>query len=158
MPPSPQTSGSWGRTRPWPWPGNYRPVPKNLGSHWCSMLCCMGTSEVYGSQMILSSNDIVETSLLKPVKEECGTSPIQEEEAILLGTETKLLQVPEISSVDPAKWIIAPRASSPSHTPWCNCHPSQRARESGRGIDADPNHPGRWVHLYLQGNDRVPEW
>ena len=27
-----------------------------------------------------------------------------------------------------------------------------------RGIDADPNHPGRWIHLYLQEHDRVQEW
>ena len=29
---------------------------------------------------------------------------------------------------------------------------------SWRGIYANPNIPSRWVHFYLQENDRVPEW
>ena len=109
--------------------------------------------------MALNKDDIVEASLLKSTEEEHGISPIPEEKAILLAEEIKLPQVPEISEgVEPARWITTPRASSPSPASQSNHCPSQRARESWRGIDADPNHPKKWVCFYLQEHDRVPEW
>ena len=46
----------------------------------------------------------------------------------------------------------------PSPFPISNCHPSPKANEFWRGIDADLNNPSRWVCFYLQENDRVPEW
>ena len=105
--------------------------------------------------MTLSRDNIVKASLLKPTKEECGTSPTPEEEAILFGIETEPPQTPGVKS---AKWITAPRSPSWSPAPWPNCYPSPRPRESVKRIDADPNQPGWWVCLYLQRHDRVPEW
>ena len=75
--------------------------------------------------MTLSGNDIVEASLLRPTKEEYGTFPTPEEEAILLGEEIKMPQVTEISEgVKPAEQMTTLRVSSPSPTPWSNCCPS----------------------------------
>ena len=46
----------------------------------------------------------------------------------------------------------------PPPLPNLTATPPQRQRGLGRGIDADPNSPSRWVCFYLQENDRVPEW
>ena len=105
--------------------------------------------------MTLSRDDIVKAFLLKPTEEKCGTSPTLEEEAIFLDKEMELLQTP---GVEPAKQITAPRSPSPFPTPWSNHHSSLRARESVKGIDADPNQPSQWAHLCLQEHDRVLEW
>ena len=83
-------------------------------------------------------DDIVKASLLKSTKEECGTSPTLEEEAILLGKETELQQTP---GVEPAEQITASRSPSPPHAPWSKCCPSPRAKESVKRIDTDPNQP-----------------
>ena len=109
--------------------------------------------------MSLSRENIVRAPFLRPTEEECGTSPTPEEEAILLGKEIKLPQVPEISEgVEPAKQMTTLRTSSPSPTPWSNCHPYQKAEESWNGICANTNCPGRLIYFYLQENDRVLEW
>ena len=71
--------------------------------------------------MTLSGDDIVKASLLKPTEEECGTTPTLEEEAILLGEEVELQEVPgslpkwlEIPQfVEPAIWANAPSTSPP---------------------------------------------
>ena len=88
--------------------------------------------------LTLSRDDIVEASLLKHTKEECGPSATPEEEDIPLTEETETLQTP---GVEPTKQITAPRSPSPSPAPWSNFHPSLRARESVKRIDADPNQP-----------------
>ena len=103
--------------------------------------------------MTLSSDDIVEASLLKPMGDENKTCPTPEEEA----EETKLLLVPG-SSPEPAEWSTALNASSPSPTPQSNFHSSPKAKESWKGIDADLSNPSRWVCFYLLENNRVLEW
>ena len=50
--------------------------------------------------MTPSRDDIVEASLLKPMGEECRMSPTPEEEATLLGEESKLPQVPGFPQID----------------------------------------------------------
>ena len=54
------------------------------------------------SLMTLSSDDIAEASLLKPMGEEHGTPTTPEEEAVLPGKEIKLPPVPG-SSPEPAE-------------------------------------------------------
>ena len=44
--------------------------------------------------MTLRGDDIIEASILKPTKEEHGISPTPEEEAVVLGEEVKLPEVP----------------------------------------------------------------
>ena len=107
--------------------------------------------------MTFSSDDIVGVFLLKSMGNEHRTPPTPEEEAALLGKEIKLPPVPG-SSPEPAEQSTALSASSPSPIPQSNCYSSPKAKESWRGIDANPNHPSRWVCFYLQENDRVPEW
>ena len=62
--------------------------------------------------MTLSSDDIVELSLLKPMGNKHRTPPTLEEEATLLGEEIKLPPVPG-SSLEPAKGGTALCVSSP---------------------------------------------
>ena len=45
--------------------------------------------------MTLSGDNIIETSLLKPTKQEHGTSPTLKEEAVLLGKEPKPPETPK---------------------------------------------------------------
>ena len=124
----------------------------------------MGTSKVHAPPMPLSRDNIFEASFLKPI-EENGPLPTPEDETALLGKETKSSQVPgsppellEIFRfVEPAEWSTAPSASSPSPMPQPNCLPSGKVKKSQQGMKADPNSPGRWVCLYLQEHDRVPE-
>ena len=123
-------------------------------------------SEMYGPLMTLSGDDIIETSLLKPTEEECGTSLTSEEEAILLGEGIKLPQIPsslpewpEIPEfVEPAEQITAPSSSSLSPAPQPSHLPSGKAKKSQQGMEANPCNPGRWVHFYLEEHDRVQEW
>ena len=116
--------------------------------------------------MTLSGDDIAKASLLKSTEEECWTSPTSEEETILLGKGIKLpqvlgslsewMEIPEF--IEPAKQIIMPSASSPSPMPQPSCLPPGKAKKSQQGMEANPNNPGRWVHIYLQEHDRVLEW
>ena len=85
--------------------------------------------------------------------DEHGTPPTPDEEAVLLGEEIKLPPVPG-SSPKPVEQCITPTASSPSPIPQSNCCPSLKAKESWKGIDADPNNSSRWVCLYIQENDK----
>ena len=66
--------------------------------------------------MTLSRDYIVKASLLKHTGEECGASPILEEEAFLLGEKpkaTSILEHPEISEPpDPSEQIDAQPAKS----------------------------------------------
>ena len=100
--------------------------------------------------MTLSSDNIVEASLLNPMGDECRTAPTLEEEAAHVGEEIKLPPVPG-SSPKPAKQSTTPTISSPL-VPQSNCHPSSKANESWKGIDADLNNLSRWVCFYLQEN------
>ena len=150
-PPAPRISGSWGKRRPWPLPGCCRPAPNNLAPHRCSMWCHVRTWEVYGSPDDLQWGWHSGSPPPEAYQRGMWDLPTLEDEAILLGKQIELPQVPGISGVEPAEQITAPRASFPFH-------PSLRARESWQGIDADPNYPGRLVCFYLKEHDRVPEW
>ena len=103
--------------------------------------------------MILSKDDIVKASLLKPTEEECETYPPPEEEAILLGKEVKLPEVPsslpecmEIPKLaEPAEQTNAPStALPPSPVLQPSCHPSKKERKPWGEIGADPNCMGEW--------------
>ena len=116
--------------------------------------------------MTLSGDDIIEASLLKPTKEECGTSPTPEEEAILLGKYVgppdvpgSLPECPEFSKLaEPTEQTDALSTSPPpSPVPQLSFHPSSKAKKPQREIGADLSHAGKWVCSYLQMNERVPK-
>ena len=94
--------------------------------------------------MTLSGDDIMVASLLKPTEEEHGTSPMQEEKAILLGEEVILPKVPgslleclEISKlVEPVKQTNAASTSlAPSPTTQPGCHTSRKVKTPWREIE-----------------------
>ena len=67
--------------------------------------------------MALIVDNIIEASLLKPTKEECGASPTPQEEAILLGGEPKSPETPKATCLfecpeppEPSEWIDAQHA------------------------------------------------
>ena len=153
MPPISRTSGLWDR-RPWTWPGHYRPVTRNWEPPPECVMLHRSSRDTWLPLWPLVWMTYSRPPL-KPTKEEHGTSPNPEEEAILLRKQTEPLQTP---GVEPAKWITTPRSPTPSPIPWPNCLPSSRGRGSVRKIDTDPNHPGQCVCLYLLEHDRVPEW
>ena len=111
--------------------------------------------------LALSSDEIVEASLLWPIGEEHGTSPTPEEEAALL-SEIKPPKVPEWlevhEQVHPAEWTATPAASPPSPPPQPSHLPSQKAKKSHQEIKVDKISAGQLVCDYLEGNDRVPKW
>ena len=121
---------------------------------------------MYGPLMTPSRDNIVKASLLKPTREEHGTSSTLEEETVLLGKEIKLPQVPgsfpewpEIPEfIEPAMQITTPSASSPSPMPQPSHLHSGKAKKSWQGMEGNPNNHGRWVCFYLQEHDRVWEW
>ena len=92
--------------------------------------------------MSLSGDDTVEASLLEPTGKECRTSPMLEEEAILLGEELEPPEAQEAASyhpehleipepAEPTEWInplSTPASSSPTPKPCC-C-PSQKTKKS----------------------------
>ena len=93
--------------------------------------------------------------------------PTLEEEATLLGREVEPPKVPDSLQeylkipriVEPAEQITTPSASPPlSLAPQTCHHPSQKAKKSWRGIDANTNNEGEWVCSYVQKDNRLPEW
>ena len=111
--------------------------------------------------MTLKGDDVVGATLLKPSREEYGTSPTPEEEATLLG-KVELPQVPKTLEahelVHPAEQIAASAAS-----PWCppsqpSHLPSQKTKKSQQEIKVGITSAGQWVHAYLEENNRVPKW
>ena len=124
--------------------------------------------------MTLSGDNIIEASLLRPRKEEHGTSPTLEEEAILLGDNPETTSLPEHPEIyeqpEPSEQIDTKPTRSTEQTDTLStpptlspvtqlsCHPSQKAKKPQREIGADPNQAGEWVGSYLQKNERVPEW
>ena len=132
---------SWGKRRPWPWPGHYRPVPKNLGPQ---QVFYVMLHESFRNVWLPDDPQWGWYSwglLLKPTGQEHGTSPTLEEEATILGREIKPPQVlgslpeqPEICRfVEPAKQSTTPGVSSPS--PMSNLVTSilRRPRNPGKG-------------------------
>ena len=88
------------------------------------ILCCV-TQELQRCMahlMTLCGENIAMASLLKPTKEEHGTSPTLEEEATFLGKETEPPQAPGVES---AEQITVLRSPSPPSAPWPDCCPSQ---------------------------------
>ena len=80
--------------------------------------------------MTLSSDDIVETSLLKSMEDKHGTPLALEEEAALLEEEINSPLSPG-SSQESAKWSTAPSISFPSLVPPADCHLLWRPRSLG---------------------------
>ena len=125
--------------------------------------------------MYLSGNEIVEASLLEPTGEEHGTSPTLEEEAGLLGKESKLPETSNTTSLPehleipeprmPTEWIntrpmepsehtdFPSTSPSPSPMPKRSSDPSQKIKKYKGGIGADPNHTSEWVHSSMQKNE-----
>ena len=131
-----------------------------VGSHnRHSLQVSMRTSNVHGPLMTISSDDILEASLLKSMGEEHKTPPTPEKEATFWGEEVKLPKVPEISEdEEPVEQSTALSASSHSPMPQPHHLPPGKAKTSQQGMKSDPYSPGRWVSLYSQEHDRVPEW
>ena len=91
----------------------------------------------------LSSDDIVEVSLLKPMGEEHGTCLTLQEEATLLGEEIKPPPVP-ITSLEPTEQSTALSASSSSPATQSACYPSSRQRSIGRELMLTQIIPEDW--------------
>ena len=115
--------------------------------------------------LVLNGNKIVEVSLLKSIEGECGTSPMPEEEATLLGNtipDTETPQVPEqleiCEQVQPAEQTVAPTASLPPPPSPPSPLPSLKAKKSQeRATRVDAIGATQWVQSYLE-NYRVPKW
>ena len=113
--------------------------------------------------MTLNGDNIVEASLLRPTREELGSSPSPEEEVVLLGKEDGPLAVPDPTPthveiprfVEPAEQTTAPvpcPVSQPcSHPPW-------KGRKLWEGIDVGPSISNQWVQAYSKRDDKLPEW
>ena len=85
------------------------------------------------------------------------TPPTLEEEAALLGKETKPLLVPG-SSPKPAKWSITLSASSPSPTPQSNCPPPWGKRSLRRELMLIWIIPVDGFAFTSRPVPEVPEW
>ena len=111
--------------------------------------------------MTINGDDVMEASLLRPVKEESGPSPTPEEETTLLGKGNGLsgaqgpapLQAEIPSFIEPAEQTTAPVTSTVPHS----C-PSLKTEESWEKIDINPNNSGQWVQAYLERDSQLPEW
>ena len=120
--------------------------------------------------MSLSWDDIVEASLLEPADKECETSPMLEEETILLGEVPELLEVQEAAGIPPRQsgdaqtgktyWADLHSYYLCSSAPYVKTHhnPSQKAKKLWREAVANLNHAGEWVCSYMQKNEQVPDW
>ena len=118
----------------------------------------------------LSGNDIVEASLLETAGEECGTSPMPEEEVLLLDEEIELPEAPEAAAFLPecpaipdpmesTEQINSPSTSAPpSPMPKPSHYPSRKTKKSWQGTEANPTFTTELIWFYVEKNERVPDW
>ena len=175
--PHPPSKGSIHRTSspcllPTEFPGH--PTGKDIGSSKgttdlcrgiqsqarCPMQSCQGAPKCMAQLMTIHGDDVMEASLLRPVEEEAGCSPIPGEEAALLsegdwssGAQGPALIQVEISrSVEPAEQTTTPVTSTAPHH-----HPSLKEKSWER-IDINPNNTGQWASTYMKNDSWLPEW